>query len=482
MQRCKEETVARISDTSRTAGRRRRWRIGLIVAMAGVLAGTGAAALSPVALAAATYSGYAMAYFTESPTMSGADYGLHLAVSSDGLNWTPLNQNNPVVTPAQGTGGLRDPYILRKQDGTFVVIATDLKGTDWSLQNQYIHVWDSADLRGFTNYRRVKMHSLATHSWAPEAFWDASRGQYGIIYSAASGGHDVIMVNYTTDFVTVSAPQVFFDPGHQTIDGNLISANGVNYLYFKNNTNSTILGARSTSLNPGSFRTYTGAISPGRGIEAPQVVKSLTQNVWYMWGDTWSPNGRFFAWQTTDLASGSWTPLNDRAYTQPLNSKHLGITPITAAEMSNLVARWGTPGWNRIKAYNYPDRYVRHADNAGRIDTYPFDPYQDQQWRIVPGLADAAGVSFQSVNFPNMYLRHANSVLVLNTNDNSALFKADATFHRVPGFADSSWASLRSYNFPDRYVRHAGYVLRIDPITGSSPAADKQDATFRVGY
>lgn len=92
------------------------------------------------------------------------------------------------------------------------------------------------------------------------------------------------------------------------------------------------------------------------------------------------------------------------------------------------------------------------------------------------------GVSFQSVNFPDRYLRHSNNALVLNTNDNSALFKADATFHRVPGFANSSWTSFRSHNFPDRYIRHTGYVLRIDPISGGSSSTDKQDATFRVGY
>ncbi|WP_238598026.1 glycoside hydrolase family 43 protein [Saccharothrix sp. ALI-22-I] len=461
---------------------RRRFMSAALAAVTTLTVATVPAAAQAQVAPAATYSGYVMGYFTESPTMAGAAYGLHLAVSSDGLDWTPLNQNAPVVTPTQGTTGLRDPFIMRKQDGTFVVLATDLKGTNWAEQNQYLHVWDSADLRGFTNYRRVKMHSLATHSWAPEAFWDPARGQYGIIYSAASGGHDVIMVNYTSDFTTVSAPQVFFDPGYNTIDGNLVSANGVNYLYFKNNNNSTLLGARSTSLAPGSFQIYTGAISPGRGVEAPQIVKSNTQNVWYMWGDTWSPNGRFFAWQTTDLASGTWTQLNDRAYTQPLNSKHLGITAITATEMSNLIAKWGSPRWNRIKSYNFPDRYVRHADNAARIDTYPFDPYQDQQWKIVPGLADSAAVSFESVNFPGRYLRHANNVMVLAANDNTALFRADATFRRVAGFADQNWSSFQSYNFPTRYIRHYGYVLRLDPITSSSPTTDKQDATFRVGY
>ncbi len=445
-------------------------------------AGSAGALLRPGAASAATYSAYAMAYFTESPTMAAANYGLHLAVSSDGLNWTPLNQNNPVATPTLGSTGLRDPFILRKQDGTFTVLATDLKGTDWNYQSQYLHVWDSADLRTFTGYRLLKVHSLATHAWAPEAYWDASRGQYAVVYSAVSGGHNILMVNYTNDFVTASAPQTFFDPGYDAIDGTLVSVGGVNYLYYKNNTNSTLLGTRSNSLTPGSFRGYTGAISPGRGVEAPNIVKSNTAAVWSMWGDTWSPNGRFFCWQTGDLAAGSWTLLNDRAYTQPLNSKHPGLTPITATELANLTARWGTPAWNRIKSYNFPDRYVRHADNAGRIDPYPFDPYQDQLWTLVPGLADPAGVSFRSVNFPTRYLRHENYALVLRADDGTSLFKADATFHRTAGFADSSWSSFRSHNFPDRYIRHANYVLRIDPVSSGSASTDKQDATFRVGY
>jgi hypothetical protein len=458
-------------------------RRSLASALVGACVAVSAAviAATPQPASAATYAGYAMAYFTESPSGNGSNYGLHLAVSPDGLNWTPLNQNNPVVTPTQGTLGLRDPFILRKQDGTFEILATDLNGTNFSLQNQYIHVWDSTDLRTFTNYHRLKLHSLATHSWAPEAFWDPSRGQYAIIYSASNGSHDVIMVDYTTDFVTATAPQTFFDPGYNAIDGDVLVGGGANYLYFKNNTNGSILGAKSSSLNPGSFTIYTSAVAHG-GTEAPTLVKSLTQNTWYLWGDTYTPNGVFYTWQTSNIDANSWSATNQRLYTQPLNSKHCGITPITATEMANLTAKWGTPSWNRLKSYNYPDRYVRHQNNVSRIDTYPFDPYQDQQWKMVPGLADSAGVSFQSVNFPTMYLRHSNFAMVLNTNDNSATFKADATFYPVAGFADSSWTSFRSYNNPDRYLRHSNFVLRIDPITSSSSTTDKQDATFRVGY
>ena len=151
-------------------------------------------------------------------------------------------------------------------------------------------------------------------------------------------------------------------------------------------------------------------------------------------------------------------------------------------DVNNLTAAWGTPAWNRIKSYNYPGRYIRHAGGIARIDTYPFDPYQDQMWKMVPGLADPAGVSFQSVNFPTRYLRHSYYELVLNTNDNTTVFKADATFYPVAGFADASWTSFRSYNYPTRYIRHANYVLRIDPISSSSTTAAQQDATFRVGY
>jgi hypothetical protein len=428
--------------------------------------------------AQAAGSAYVMACFTESPSGAGTDYGLHLAVSTDSLRWTPLNQNNPVVTPTEGSLGLRDPFVLRKQDGTFVVLATDLKGTDWSYISQYVHVWNSTDLRTFTGYHRLRLHDMATHSWAPEAFWDAGRGQYAIIYSAVnSSGHNVIMVNYTTDFVTASAPRVFFDPGYDVIDGDMaVGVNGINYLYFKKDQ--TLVGARSGTLAPGSFTVFSTPVSHG-GTEAPILVKSQTTGQWFLWGDTYTPNGVFYAWQSSSLASGTWTALDQRLYTQPVNSKHAGIQPISTTEYDNLLAKWGAPAWNRLKSYNYPARYVRHSDFTGRIDEYPFDPYTDSQWKLVPGLADSAGVSFQSVNYPARYLRHHGYQLQLDVNDGTSAYAQDATFYRTAGLADSSWASFRSCNYPARYIRHSDFVLRIDPV---STAAELQDATFQVGH
>ena len=86
------------------------------------------------------------------------------------------------------------------------------------------------------------------------------------------------------------------------------------------------------------------------------------------------------------------------------------------------------------------------------------------------------------MNYPDRYLRHYNYQLVLNANDGTSTFAADATFYQQAGLADSGWTSFRSYNYPARYLRHANYVLRIDELSSSSTTTDKQDATFRIGY
>ncbi|HLU30008.1 MAG TPA: glycoside hydrolase family 43 protein [Glycomyces sp.] len=450
-----------------------------------VLTTAAASAVASLALArpaaAQAHSAYAMCYFKESPDMTDDGYALHPAVSDDGLDWAPLNQNRPVATPTAGTGGLRDPFLARKRDGTFAVLATDLKGRVFNLANQYIHVWDSTDLTSFTGYRRVRLHDMNTHSWAPTAFWDPSRGEYGVVYSAHNGVRDVLMVNYTTDFVDMGAPRLYFDPGFNVLDGDVLVHDGVFYLAYKNMDDGNVYVARSSTGAPNSFTTLTRGLRRGDAMEAPILVAANTGGTFWLWGDSFAPaNAVFYAWQSSDLGGDSWSPLPQRAYTPPISAKHANIRPITAAERNAALARWGAPEWNRLKSYNFPDRYVRHSGDLARIDPFPMEPPADQQWRLVPGLADAAGVSFESVNRPGRYLRHSGYALRLDPDDGSSLFRADATFHRAAGLADGSWASFRSHNFPDRYLRHSGYELRIDPLGSGSSSTDRQDATFQI--
>lgn len=57
------------------------------------------------------------------------------------------------------------------------------------------------------------------------------------------------------------------------------------------------------------------------------------------------------------------------------------------------------------------------------------------------------------------------------------LFLADSSFHVVPGLADPTGISFQSVNFPDRYIRHRDFHLFLEPI-GADPGP--KDATFKI--
>jgi hypothetical protein len=114
-----------------------------------------------------------------------------------------------------------------------------------------------------------------------------------------------------------------------------------------------------------------------------------------------------------------------------------------------------------------------------QISEYPFDPYQDSQWIIVPGLAEADGVSFESVNYPGYYLLRVAEHVRLSKYEDSAEFRERATFMKVPGLANPTWSSFHALGSPELYLRHASYHLRSENL---STQGDKEDATFRVVY
>lgn len=130
----------------------------------------------------------------------------------------------------------------------------------------------------------------------------------------------------------------------------------------------------------------------------------------------------------------------------------------------------------RFRSHNNPDRYIRHWEYRARIEANVTN-LPDSQFRIVPGLAGGDTVSLESTNFPGYYLRHRNNQMWVERNDNSALFRADASFHRRAGLADSAGVSFESTNFPGRYIRHNQYDLNLQPI---STDTDRADATYHL--
>ena len=72
------------------------------------------------------YAGYLFTYFTGNHISEEA---VCFAVSTDGYSFYALNDNKPVLDSKviSSTGGVRDPHILRCEDGkTFYMVVTDM--------------------------------------------------------------------------------------------------------------------------------------------------------------------------------------------------------------------------------------------------------------------------------------------------------------------------------------------------------------------
>jgi hypothetical protein len=107
--------------------------------------------------------------------------------------------------------------------------------------------------------------------------------------------------------------------------------------------------------------------------------------------------------------------------------------------------------------------YLRHREGRAVISPLvkgsPLLDIQDATWIVRGGLAEGAGHSFESKNYPGSHLRHQNGAVYLHRGDGSEQFALDATFVVHPG-KNGRGVSLASVNFPSRFVRHyAGEIF-----------------------
>jgi hypothetical protein len=118
--------------------------------------------------------------------------------------------------------------------------------------------------------------------------------------------------------------------------------------------------------------------------------------------------------------------------------------------------------------------YLKHDDSDDLVVTTPVTTgsspvdKQDATWVQAAGLANPSCISFESVNKPGSYLRHANFQFHLQPNDGGALFSQDATFCPQPGNSGSG-TSYQSVNFPDRYIRAFDSTVYLASNGGPNP-------------
>jgi hypothetical protein len=139
----------------------------------------------------------------------------------------------------------------------------------------------------------------------------------------------------------------------------------------------------------------------------------------------------------------------------------------------------------RVTTPGFTDRYLRHRDGLARTDvvTSTSDGLLkgDSTFVIRRGLADPTCYSLESRNLPGNFLRHADFRVRLNTNDNTDLFRRDATFCAQPG---NGGVRLESVNELGTNIRHYAEEVWVASNGGAhtydNPASYNQDVSWAV--
>lgn len=317
------------------------------------------------------FEGYTFAYFTGN-SVAGENISFAASNGNNALSWTELNSGQPTLTSTFGEKGLRDPFLIRSPEGdTFYLIATDLSiGRDgnWDRAqrtgSKYLEVWESHDLVTWSAQRHVKVSpDTAGNTWAPEAYWDESLGQYVVFWASklypendpnhTSNVANSMLYATTRDFVTFSDTKVW-QGGMSRIDSTVIKANGVYQRFTKDEGAGTtgcsdIIQESSAVLTAplDQWKLVTSCIGKNAGtqaVEGPSIFKSNPGDVngdkYYLFVDEYGGRG-YIPLATTDIANPDWKV--PASYRLPGSPRHGTVMPVTQAELTALRANLPQP-------------------------------------------------------------------------------------------------------------------------------------------
>ncbi len=299
-------------------------------------------------------SAYLFVYFT------GNDPGeeaIRYAVSEDGYNYRALNNNEPVLDSKKisTSGGVRDPHILRGNDGkTFYMVATDLYVPEQGWNNFAMILLKSSDL---INWKSSVVNIPKSYPdqfgdvnrvWAPQTIYDDTTGKYMIYFSMKKAdGPDIIYYAYAnSDFTALeSAPkQLYFPPAesntHACIDGDIIFSNGKYHLFHKaEDGDPGIKLAISEHLTEGYKLVSNKRVDKEtNSVEGSGIFKLNHSNDWILMYDVYS-SGRYQFTRSSDLQNFK---VIDQDVSMNFHPRHGTVLPITSSELKSLLAKWSS--------------------------------------------------------------------------------------------------------------------------------------------
>jgi hypothetical protein len=148
------------------------------------------------------------------------------------------------------------------------------------------------------------------------------------------------------------------------------------------------------------------------------------------------------------------------------------------------VAVWDAPAryTASFTSHTFPGQYIRYVEDKGFIASIDMASAMDREqasFEMIAGLYDAKCSSFRALNKPATLFRHSGSRLYMNPASDVPLFLADATFCEEPGMADAAGVTFRSVNYPQRVIHLRNQnELWIDDIPNPMTPEFASEATF----
>jgi beta-xylosidase len=405
------------------------------------------------------YAGYLFAYFTGEGTADGEQIRYALSRGNDPLHWRELNAGKPVLTSTIGEKGLRDPFVIRSPRGDkFYLIATDLRmyknsSGSWDHVQRHgsksIMIWESTDLVHWTDQRLVQVApDNAGNTWAPEAYWDDSLGEYVVFWASklyadddpdhTGSTYNKMLYATTKDFRTFSAPKVWDDPGYSVIDSTVVKYKDTYYRYTKDERDPSssspcskfITAEKSTSLTATKYDFVADCVGSGamdRG-EGPTVFKSNTEQKWYLFIDEYGGRG-YVPFETTDLDSGRWTPSPD--YQLPASPRHGTVLPVTQAEYDRLLAAYPPTPTSVVDVTAKSQKgYAIVTESANKV-VLPMEPDADLS-RLAPQVWVGEGAAVSPGSGTRRDFRTPQTYTVTAADGTSRIWTVEAVRTRSP--------------------------------------------------
>lgn len=299
------------------------------------------------------YSHYLFTFFP-----SNDDENIYYAVSDNGYDYTVVNKNKAVVSAQDITvmGGLRDPHILRGEDGRFYMVATDMRcALGWSSNrgmvlmrsDDLIH-WQTSTVHFPTRYAGTYFANV-TRVWAPETIYDPVAKKYLIYFSILTNDgtvpYDKVFYAYANeDFTDLEGtPTYLYDRGGATIDMDIVfnENDGLYHAFYKNEGAGGICQVTATSLTAPEGQEGSQWSKPSgtlqqttEAVEGAGIFRLIDSDDWILMYDCYmnghyqfcsSPDLFQFTFRKNTTTQGAFTP------------RHGTVIPITEAEYQKLL-------------------------------------------------------------------------------------------------------------------------------------------------